>query len=65
VVTSNRRSAHQGGRLPPLAIIFCYYSADGCFQRGPLMVDDEDIAGLCRFPANVLKLRAIILRLVE
>jgi hypothetical protein len=47
------------------SIRFCYYSPDGRFQRGPLMVDEKDIAGLHESLANAPKLRAILKRLVE
>ena len=46
------------------SIRFCYYSLDGRFQRGPLMVDDADIAGLRESLRHTPKLREILKRLV-
>jgi hypothetical protein len=43
---------------------FCYYSHDGRFQRGPLMVDDADVDGLRRALATAPRLRQILRRLV-
>lgn len=46
------------------SIRFCYYSHDGRFQRGPLMVDEEDIDGLRQALAATPKLQAILRRLL-
>jgi hypothetical protein len=47
------------------SIRFCYYSPDGRFQRGPLIVDDKDIAGLRESLKRAPKLRALLKRLAE
>ncbi len=47
------------------SIRFCYYSHDGRFQRGPLMMDEEDVDGLRQALGATPKLRAILKRLVE
>jgi hypothetical protein len=47
------------------SIRFCYYSHDGRFQRGPLMVDESDIDGLRQALSATPKLRAILKRLVD
>ena len=46
------------------SIRFCYYSHDGRFQRGPLMVDREDVDGLRRSLESNPKLREILRQLV-
>jgi len=47
------------------SIRFCYYSHDGRFQRGPLMMDEEDVEGLRHELAATPKLHGILKRLVE
>ncbi len=47
------------------SIRFCYYSLDGRFQRGPLMLDGEDIAGLRAALRRTRRLRKLLRRLVE
>ena len=47
------------------SVRFCYYSHDGRFQRGPLMVDDADIDGLRQALATTPKLKEILRRLLE
>ncbi len=44
---------------------FCYYSPEGRFQRGPLIVDEADIDGLRDALRRTPKLRALLQRLVE
>lgn len=47
------------------SVRFCYYSLQGRFQRGPLMMDDGEIEGLREALASTPRLRAILKRLVE
>ena len=47
------------------SVRFCYYSRDGRFQRGPLMIDESDIAGLRRALEATPRLRAILRRLLD
>ena len=44
---------------------FCTYNLDGRFQRSPLMLSDEDIAGLRAALQQTPRLRNILKRLVE
>lgn len=44
-------------------IRFCYYSHDGRFQRGPLIIDEEDVDGLRQALQSAPKLRDILKRL--
>jgi hypothetical protein len=46
------------------SIRFCYYSHDGRFQRGPLMIDAEDVEGLRTALASTPKLRQILRELL-
>ena len=47
------------------SVRFCYYSHDGRFQRGPLMIDEDEIDGLRQALAATPKLRAILQRLIS
>jgi len=47
------------------SVRFCYYSHDGRFQRGPLMLDEGDVDGLRRALASTPRLREILRRLVD
>ncbi len=47
------------------SVRFCYYSHDGRFQRGPLMLDEADIDGLRRALEATPQLRAILKRLLD
>jgi hypothetical protein len=47
-----------------VSVRFCYYSHDGRFQRGALMVDEETIAGLREALRKTPRLRALLRRLV-
>lgn len=42
------------------SIRFCYYSPDGRFQRGPLMVDEQDLDGLRQALLATPTLRALL-----
>ncbi len=44
---------------------FCYYGHDGRFQRGPLMLNEEDLDGLRDALAHTPRLRALLRRLIE
>jgi hypothetical protein len=47
------------------SVRFCYYSLDGRFQRSPMMLSKDTIAGLRASLKNTPKLRAILRKLVE
>jgi hypothetical protein len=47
------------------SVRFCYYSHDGRYQRGPLMLDEEDVDGLRQALAATPRLRAILKRLID
>ncbi len=47
------------------SVRFCYYSHDGRYQRGPLMLDEEDVDGLRQALAATPRLRAILKRLLD
>jgi hypothetical protein len=47
------------------SVRFCYYSLDGRFQRSPMMLSKENIAGLRAALKKAPKLRAILRKLVE
>jgi len=46
------------------SVRFCYYSHDGRFQRGPLMMDEGDVDGLRRALASTPRLKEILRRMV-
>lgn len=47
-----------------LSVRFCYYNKQGRYQRGPLMVGEEDISSLRDAIAENYRLRAILRELV-
>jgi hypothetical protein len=47
------------------SIRFCYYSRDGRFQRGPLMLDAADLDGLRQALIGAPRLRALLRALLE
>jgi hypothetical protein len=47
------------------SIRFCYYSRDGRFQRGPLMLDAADLDGLRQALIGAPRLRALLRTLLE
>ena len=55
----------EGEAAGSVSIRFCYYDHYGRFQRSPLMVGEEEIAGLREALARAPKLRAILRRLIE
>jgi hypothetical protein len=46
------------------SIRFCYYSRDGRFQRGPLIIDEADLDGLRQVLTAAPRLRALLRRLL-
>ena len=44
---------------------FCYYDLQGRFQRGPLIVSEENVEGLRAALERAPKLRALLKRLVD
>jgi hypothetical protein len=54
----------EGAAAGGWSVRFCCYSHDGRFQRGPLMLDEEDIDGLRQALASTPRLRSILKRLV-
>ena len=53
------------GNAGAFGVRFCYYSHDGRYQRGPLMLDEEDVDGLRQALAATPRLRAILKRLLD
>jgi hypothetical protein len=47
------------------SVRFCYYSPQGRFQRGPMMIDEGDIAGLRAALKKSPRLRRILKRLTD
>ena len=47
------------------SIRFCFYSREGRFQRSPLVVGDDELAGLRAALQHTPRLRALLKRLVE
>ena len=47
------------------SVRFCYYSPAGRFQRGPMMIDEGDLAGLRESLNDSPKLRQILQRLLD
>jgi hypothetical protein len=48
-----------------LSLRFCYYSHDGRFQRSPLIVGDDTIAGLRQAVDSNPRLKALLTQLVD
>jgi hypothetical protein len=48
-----------------LQIRFCYYDHEGRFQRSPLIVGEEELAGLRAALAKAPRLRSLLRRQVE
>ena len=48
-----------------LSLRFCYYDHAGRFQRSPLIVSKDEIAGLKRALAGAPKLRSLLRELVS
>jgi hypothetical protein len=46
------------------SVRFCYYSPEGRFQRGPMMIDEGDLDGLRASLDRSPQLKAILTRLV-
>jgi hypothetical protein len=46
------------------SVRFCYYSPDGRFQRSPMMLGGDEIAGLRAALRKAPRLRAILRKLV-
>jgi hypothetical protein len=55
----------EGDAAGGVSVRFCYYSRDGRFQRSPLVVGDDEIAGLRRALAETPRLRALLRKLLE
>jgi hypothetical protein len=47
-----------------MSIRFCHFSPDGRFQRSPMMLGEDDIAGLRDSLRRAPRLRALLRRLV-
>lgn len=47
------------------SIRFCYYSRDGRFQRSPLVVGDDELAGLRKALAETPRLRRLLRKLIQ
>jgi len=48
-----------------LSLRFCYYSRDGRFQRSPMMLGEDEIAGLREALKSTPRLRALLRKLVQ
>ena len=48
-----------------LAVRFCYYDHAGRFQRSPLIVSNDEVAGLKEALAGAPRLRALLRRMVR
>ena len=55
----------EGDAAGSWSVRFCYYSPQGRFQRGPMMIDEKDLAGLRESLTKAPRLRAILKQLVE
>lgn len=55
----------EGDASGSFSVRFCYYGHDGRFQRGPMMVGDDELDGLREALADAPRLRALLRRLVE
>lgn len=47
------------------SVRFCFYNHAGRFQRSPLMIGEDEIAGLRRALKKTPRLRALLKRLVQ
>ncbi len=55
----------QGAAAGTYEIRFCYYDTDGRFQRSPLIVDEENLAGLAEALKSTPRLRRMLKRLTD
>ncbi|MBN9492677.1 hypothetical protein J0H33_04935 [bacterium] len=55
----------EGEAAGSVSVRFCTYSHRGSFQRSPLIVNEEDIAGLRAALEKTPRLQALLRRLVE
>lgn len=55
----------EGEAAGSMSVRFCTYSHRGSFQRSPLIVNEEDIAGLRAALGKTPRLQALLRRLVE
>ena len=55
----------EGEAAGSMSVRFCTYSHRGSFQRSPLIVNEEDIAGLRATLEKAPRLQALLRRLVE
>lgn len=55
----------EGEAAGGVSVRFCYYSHDGRFQRSPLLIGEDDIAGLREALTGAPRLHALLQRLVE
>jgi hypothetical protein len=55
----------EGPPAGTVSVRFCYYGHDGRFQRGPLMMGEDEIAGLREALAGAPRLKALLRQLVD
>lgn len=55
---------HDGDAAGTTSVRFCFYDHAGRFQRGPLIVDDECMAGLRAALKKTPRLRALLRKMV-
>ncbi len=48
-----------------LSVRFCYYDHAGRFQRSPLIISNDEVAGLKKALADAPKLRALLREMVR
>jgi len=53
----------QGEAAGRWSVRFCFYSPDGRFQRSPLVIGDEELAGLRKALEATPRLRSLLRRL--
>jgi hypothetical protein len=54
----------EGPAQGSLSVRFCYYGHDGRFQRGPLMLNEEDVDGLRDALSQAPRIRTLLRRMV-
>ena len=55
----------EGEARGSVSVRFCYYGHDGRFQRGPLMIGEDELDGLREALEEAPRLKRLLSRLVE
>jgi hypothetical protein len=53
----------EGDAAGASSVRFCFYSREGRFQRSPLVIGEDELAGLCAALHETPRLRALLRRL--